>query len=248
MMAKIFIRPILASLVASPARQGRSSTATRPLVNVAFNRLSVVDQPFCSGVSGLSTRLNLSSSSSSQAFSGKAASDGGDGSSTNNNNSSLRPGDKIQVEIVSFGPLGASADIIGLSHDENEDLLPPDEEPYAQGLILQKEIAYFRSARDNVDVVRGEILPAFVQNVREDGKVDVGLREFGGKAKAQGTGKLIMDMLEREGGTLPIGDKSAPGDINQFFPGVSKTTFKKAVGALYKQGLINPGPNSISLK
>ena len=42
----------------------------------------------------------------------------------------------MQVEIVSFGPLGASVDVIGLSHD-GSDILPEGEEPYAVGYVKQ---------------------------------------------------------------------------------------------------------------
>jgi predicted RNA-binding protein (virulence factor B family) len=159
------------------------------------------------------------------------------------------PGDKVQVEVVSFGPLGASVEVIGKGHGEDADLLPADAEPYGTGLILQKEISYFRSARNNVDVVRGEVLPAYIQNIREeDGKMDIGLRAFGGKAKSKEAGDQIMDRLNFiEGGILPIGDKSSPEEINKQFPGVSKASFKKAVGALYKKGLIKPSHNSITL-
>jgi predicted RNA-binding protein (virulence factor B family) len=156
-------------------------------------------------------------------------------------------GDPIQVEVISFGPLGASVSVVGLGHDG--ELVHVDGEPYAYGLILQKEIAYFRQARDNVDVVRGEVLPAYVQKVRlEDGKLDIGLRAFGGKAKADQINDQILKKLEASSdGTLPVGDKSTPVEINYEFPGVSKAVFKKAVGALYKKGLVAPSPNSISL-
>ena len=91
-------------------------------------------------------------------------------------------------------------------------------------IIYQKEIAYFRSARNNVDVVRGEVLPAYVQKVRDDGKLDIGLRAFGGKQKSMEVSEMIMERLEwSEGGILPVGDKSSPEEINKEFPGVSKT-------------------------
>jgi predicted RNA-binding protein (virulence factor B family) len=163
--------------------------------------------------------------------------------------SEFQAGDKVQVEVVQFGPLGASVQVIGRGHGDDAVLLSADEEPLGTGLILQKEISYFRQARNMVDVVRGEILPAFVQNVRdEDGKLDIGLRAFGGKAKAQEVGDVILEILEqRADGVLPIGDKSAPEEINRELPGVSKGAFKKAVGALYKKGLIQPSPNSLKL-
>lgn len=138
-------------------------------------------------------------------------------------------------------------EVIGLGHDKNVPLIDVDEEPYAYGLILQSKISYFRQARDNVDVVRGEILPAYIQKVREDGKVNVGLRAFGGKGKADDISAQILEKLKAEGGMLQVGDKSSPQEINKEFPGVSKSSFKKAVGALYKKGLIQPSAESITL-
>ncbi len=79
---------------------------------------------------------------------------------------SFQVGDKIQVEVISFGPLGASVGVVGIGHGDSVPLLPVDAEPYATGLILQQEIAYFRQSRGNVDVVRGEVLPAYIQKIR----------------------------------------------------------------------------------
>jgi hypothetical protein len=175
--------------------------------------------------------------------------DNGDENEAPNENLLIfQPGDKIQVEVISFGPMGASVEIIATSHDP-DDLISEDEPPLASGLILQKEIQYFRQARDNVDVVRGEVLPAYVERVREESnRVDVGLRAYGGKAKAEEVSKMILDRLEySSGGILMIGDKSHPEDINAEFPGVSKSTFKRAVSALYKQGAVLPSASTISL-
>jgi hypothetical protein len=146
------------------------------------------------------------------------------------------PGDKIQVEILSFGPLGASVDVVATSHLE-DDMIPIDAPPLGSGLILQREIEYFRQGRGNVDVVRGEVLPAYVERIRETGKIDVTLRAYGGEAKADILGKQIMDLL-KERKTLPIGDKSDPRDIERYFPGVSKKSFKRALSGLYKQRLV----------
>jgi predicted RNA-binding protein (virulence factor B family) len=67
-------------------------------------------------------------------------------------------------------------------------------------------------------------LPAYVQKVRDDGKLDVELRSFGGKQKSLEVSELIIDYLEcSEDGVLNVGDKSSPEDINTEFPGVSKT-------------------------
>lgn len=89
---------------------------------------------------------------------------------------------------------------------------------------------------------------SFVLRSEEDGKLNIGLRAFGGKAKSDDVSAQILDRLKwAPGGTLPVGDKSPPAEITKEFPGVSKAVFKKAVGALYKKGLVSPSPNSITL-
>lgn len=50
---------------------------------------------------------------------------------------------------MSFGPMGASVDIVADTHDPDH-VIDEDTPPLGRGLILQKEIAYFRQGRDNV--------------------------------------------------------------------------------------------------
>ena len=67
-------------------------------------------------------------------------------------------------------------------------------------MILQCEINYFCRGRSNVDLVKFEVLPAYVENTREekneDGEVevrlDISLRPLGGKAKAEELGEQIL--------------------------------------------------------
>jgi predicted RNA-binding protein (virulence factor B family) len=101
---------------------------------------------------------------------------------------------------------------------------------------------------DLQDVVRGEVLPAYVEQVQPDGKINVSLRVVGGKAKTEQITETIMEALENTStGEINVGDKSDPRDISAIFPGTSKSTFKKGVAALYRQGKVQPGPNSIKL-
>ena len=138
-------------------------------------------------------------------------------------------------------------DVVARGHNP-ENLIPESSPALGQGLVLQKEIHYFRQGRNNIDVVAGELLPAFVEEVRDDGRLNISLRQPGGKAKAEEVSKVIMNKLDQTSdGTLPVGDKSSPRDIGLAFPGVSKAAFKKAVAALYKQGKVEPGPDSITL-
>jgi predicted RNA-binding protein (virulence factor B family) len=91
----------------------------------------------------------------------------------------------------------------------------------------------------------GQLLKGFIKQVREDGKLDVvpGKR---GYEKISGEPERILELLQQHKGALPYNDKSDPQDIYAFF-GLSKKAFKMAIGALYKQRLIEILPGGIKL-
>ncbi len=83
----------------------------------------------------------------------------------------------------------------------------------------------------------GQKVKGFVKNLREDGKIDVSLQQQGyRKTIVDNTDKLLA-VLKNKNGFLPLTDKSSPQIIQQHLQ-MSKKNFKKAVGALYKKGLI----------
>lgn len=93
------------------------------------------------------------------------------------------------------------------------------------------------------NVKEGERVAARVTEVKEDGKLSLSVRE---KAYIQ-TGedaKKLLALLEEEGGRLCVGDKSSPELIREK-TGMSKNEFKRAVGNLYKQRLIEIEENCI---
>ena len=160
------------------------------------------------------------------------------------------------VEVTLFGPLGASVDVVAHNTHDPSDCISQEDPALGRGMILQREINYFRRGRGGVDIVKYEILPAYVENVRErefeEGKIeerlDISLRPPGGKAKALELGEQILQKLkESSDGVLNVGDKSSPEEIDEIFPGASKSAFKKAVSGLYRRGLVNPGADSITL-
>jgi hypothetical protein len=167
--------------------------------------------------------------------------------------------DLLMVEVIYFGPLGASVDVVAHNTHNLSDCIAQNEPALGRGMILQREIDYYRRSREGVDVAKYEILPAYVENVREvvvtaeDGgescveeRLDISLRPPGGKAKARDLGEQILEKLLLAK-VVSVGDKSSPEEINDIFPGASKSAFKKAVSGLYRRGLVNPGDNSISL-
>ena len=96
------------------------------------------------------------------------------------------------------------------------------------GLVYQKEI--FQQLEP------GMRLTAYVRQVREDGKIDLTLQKDG-KQKVDDFSGVLLDYIKEQGGYTPLNDKSAAEEIYEVF-GVSKKTFKKAVGDLYKRRLV----------
>lgn len=91
----------------------------------------------------------------------------------------------------------------------------------------------------------GMRLSGFVKQIRPDGKIDFALQK-GGAAKVDDFAEVLLNHLRRQGGVSPFHDKSDAELIYQTF-GVSKKTFKKAVGDLYKRRLIVLDEKSIRL-
>ena len=91
----------------------------------------------------------------------------------------------------------------------------------------------------------GDELTGFVSQVRRDGKVDVSLQSLG-VSRFRDFADQLLDELQQAGGTLPYCDASSAEDIAERF-GVSKKTFKRAVGALYKASQIHLIDGGIAL-
>ena len=107
-----------------------------------------------------------------------------------------------------------------------------------KGLIYDNQI--FREIRI------GDKLRGYVQKIREDQKIDISLQPIGFRNFNDSNSQLIYGKLEESGGFLAITDKSSPEDIYSQF-GISKKAFKKSLGALYKQRMIEIRPDGIKL-
>jgi predicted RNA-binding protein (virulence factor B family) len=105
------------------------------------------------------------------------------------------------------------------------------------GLVYQNEVF------SPVEI--GDHLTAYVKQVRTDGKIDLSLQKYGA-AKVGDFATQFLDYLKAHNGFTTLGDKSAAEDIYNTF-GVSKKTFKKTVGELYKKRAIVIKEEGISL-
>ncbi|MFI5204505.1 MAG: S1 RNA-binding domain-containing protein [Flavobacteriales bacterium] len=91
----------------------------------------------------------------------------------------------------------------------------------------------------------GEKLKGYVKSVRDDGKIDVRLRKPGPVEILDGE-RFLKDYITNNNGFLPLTDKSDPDEIREIL-GMSKKTFKQAVGALYRKRAIRLEEDGIYL-
>lgn len=115
-------------------------------------------------------------------------------------------------------------------------------------LVWQKTDLGFKAIIDNEysgllydnevfqDLRTGMTLKAYVKQVREDGKIDLMLQKPGFE-KIDDFSKTLLEYIQEHGGQINLNDKSPADDIYEMF-GVSKKTFKKGVGDLYRKRLI----------
>lgn len=133
-----------------------------------------------------------------------------------------QPGDSVEALIQQKTDLGFKAIIDG-KHS---------------GLIYQNEL--FR------ELHTGDSVKAYVKQVRPDGKLDIALQQQGQQNVTDFARQLFQYIFESDEGFCPFHDKSDAEDIYAEFK-VSKKTFKKAVGDLYKRHLITIEPDGLRL-
>ncbi len=92
----------------------------------------------------------------------------------------------------------------------------------------------------------GDKLKGFVKKIREDNKLDISLQPIGYRNAIDPNTDLILRKLSANNGRLALTDQSSPEEIYERL-GISKKAFKKAIGALYKQGKIELLPQGIKL-
>lgn len=95
-------------------------------------------------------------------------------------------------------------------------------------------------------VKTGQRLQGYIKTIREDGKIDLALQPQGAAARAA-LDQRILDHLRHHAGRSELTDKSSPEAIFEAF-GVSKSNYKKALGRLYKDKLIELDKQQVTLR
>jgi len=130
-------------------------------------------------------------------------------------------GEEVDLLIVNSTDLGFNA-IINNKHT---------------GVLYKNEV--FQPLR------KGDKVKGYIKKIREDEKIDLILQKPGYQ-KVDDISMGIVDILKKHNGYLAITDKTDPDEIYKVF-GVSKKTFKKAIGSLYKLRIISIEGDGIKL-
>jgi hypothetical protein len=106
-----------------------------------------------------------------------------------------------------------------------------------RGMIYHNEI--FQPIEVEQQVV------GYVKSIREDGKIDITLSDKAA-VRIDSLSNRILNAIKANGGKLNLTDKSSPDEIKALFS-CSKKDFKKALGHLYKERIINITTDCIAL-
>jgi len=85
----------------------------------------------------------------------------------------------------------------------------------------------------------------YIKTIRPDGKIDVSFQKQGFEA-IDDSAQQVLEALKQNDGVLRLNDNSHPEEIKSVLK-MSKKTFKKAIGSLYKQKLIDINNEGIQL-
>jgi len=125
-----------------------------------------------------------------------------------NENLTIQNFDKVDILVTHLTDKGANVIINGIH----------------KGLIYLEDIFE--------DIRTGDRLKAFIKKIRDDNKIDIVLQTPGYKS-IEPNAEYILVELKAAGGFIPLHDKSDPNTIKDTL-GLSKKSFKKAIGSLYR--------------
>lgn len=95
------------------------------------------------------------------------------------------------------------------------------------------------------DLRTGDRIIGYIKKIRPDGKIDVSRRPLG-VANLEQSAQEVYDYLKQNKGFIPLTDKSNPEEIKDLLE-MSKKSFKKAIGILYKEKKVDLRPNGVYL-
>ncbi len=136
--------------------------------------------------------------------------------------------------------------LVLLSSYDEVDLIASHPSPQGWNMIVnQKHLGLVYADEIFQKITPGDQIKGYVKKVRPDGKIDLTLQRHGFRG-IEPNAQQILDELKANGGFIDLNDKSNPEDIKDVFQ-LSKKSFKKAIGALYKARKITIEKDGIRL-
>jgi predicted RNA-binding protein (virulence factor B family) len=133
----------------------------------------------------------------------------------------LNQGDEVDLIVYNETDLGYTCIINGLH----------------KGLIYYNDVF--------TDLAVGDVTVGYIKLIREGNLIDLSLQKVGFKHVLSSTEKILEYLISHDG-FLELTDKSSPDLIERRFD-MSKATFKKSIGILYRQRKITIHPDGVHL-
>jgi len=136
---------------------------------------------------------------------------------------------KVYHQLLTTSPYKKNDEVTGRIYDRSDDF----------GLFVAVDDKYSARIPKNEifkDLKLGDIIQARVANVKEDGKLDLSVRNKIPMQMNQDA-EAIMEVMDEYGGVLPFTEKVEPQRIKDEFS-MSKAAFKRGIGKLLREGKI----------
>ena len=137
-------------------------------------------------------------------------------------------------------------DSINLMEGEQVDLIIANKTDLGYNVIVNekhKGLIFNDAIFQEINV--GDELKGFVKTIRDDNKIDILLHQQG-VSNFEPNAQKIITFLKQSGGRSNLTDSSSPEEIYKAL-GMSKKTFKKALGLLYKKRMVKLSPGLTEL-
>lgn len=162
-----------------------------------------------------------------------------------------KPGDHIWVEIYrdKSGRLAATMEIEGFLNKRAKPAVDLKRGDEVTGTVYHQtedgsfiwttgeHIAFLHRDERIGDLRIGDDVTARITHVREDGRLNVSMRPLKETGRIVDADIILSFLQQRQSGRMPYSDDSPPEIIKDKF-GISKASFKRALGKLIKEGLV----------
>lgn len=156
--------------------------------------------------------------------------------------------DEVSQRIVATSKLNRffNTQEVSLKQTQEVDLLVYDESDLGFSCVVNNTYKGLIYANDVYkDIQIGDFTKGYVKLIRPDNLIDISLQPVGFKNVLSST-DILLNYLNSHDGFLDLTDKSTPQEIEERFK-MSKATFKKSIGVLYRQRKVVIKENGVYL-